>query len=208
MEKKVRIGNLFPNPLFVFSDFLSKEILNNLRNDCYSWRESDAGIQATNSDGWHSNRDLFQRDELSFKSLSNSIFEACNFAAKNIAPEIDLSKYNSISNGWVNISSKGSFNTPHCHPGSTLSGVYYVQLNNSVKDSTSGLLQFLDPRAGIQNFSEDVSDFDQAFSPNRNFRPIENSLIIFPSWLTHWVYPTKEEGDRISIAFNLKYSLK
>ena len=207
MKKKVNIENLFPNPLFLFTDFISVDILPDLRKDCYKWRELDPGIQSSNLDGWHSSRTLFKRDEVSFKNLNNSFVEAANFAAKHIAPNLDLSKYNSTCHGWINISGKDSFNTPHYHPGSTLSGVYYLQLINSDSNSTSGCIQFLDPRSGTQSFSQGVSALSQAFSPNRNFKPIENSLIIFPSWLSHWVYPTKEEGERISIAFNLKYSL-
>ena len=31
-------------------------------------------------------------------------------------------------------------------------------------------------------------------------------MIIFPSYLRHWVYPNEEESERVSIAFNIRYS--
>ena len=41
--------------------------------------------------------------------------------------------------------------------------------------------------------------------PGSSVKPKAGLLMIFPSYLRHWVYPNEEESERVSIAFNIRY---
>jgi uncharacterized protein (TIGR02466 family) len=107
----------------------------------------------------------------------------------------------SLGNYWININGKGSFNIPHVHPFSLVSAVYYVDVP---KDS--GRLVFENP---IQQHDyvmkpDSVERFNGINSGYWNVEPEQGELIIFPSWLRHWVEPNNTNENRISIAFNLQ----
>ena len=110
---------------------------------------------------------------------------------------------------WININSKGEFNPPHVHPGQSYSGVYYV-----FTPDDSGMIHFLDPRNAPV-----FSCPDPKFKAGKNVYggpnpydhrvfshlPKGGQIIIFPSWLTHYVDPNPTDKHRVSIAFNIKY---
>lgn len=99
---------------------------------------------------------------------------------------------------WLNINSKGSFNTLHDHVSMTnfLSGVFYVKVPEN-----SGNIYFKDPRTLVKCFPD-----EQYFAKGideMELEPQENMLVIFPTWLSHRVGVNMSEEDRISIAFNI-----
>jgi hypothetical protein len=82
---------------------------------------------------------------------------------------------------------------PHIHPEAWLSGVYYPQVPETIRDG--------DGPAGWLEFG----DADRAF-PSRlpprivRVRPEEGTLVLFPSYRT---IPFDADGTRISVAFDL-----
>lgn len=90
------------------------------------------------------------------------------------------SVYN-LSNAWGAIYKKGHYSQPHQHNPHNLSFVYYLKSNGSTP------LIF------------DEIDF--------HIKPIDNTLIIFPSYLIHSVPPHNIEEDRVCIAGNIDISL-
>ena len=100
---------------------------------------------------------------------------------------------------WVVSQYAGDFNPAHHHSGD-FSGVIYLKLppkmhDEIVEDSkdhypASGLIEFM--------FGE-----NQEFrSDNLKFKPEVGKLLVFPSWLKHFVYPFTCEGERRSMSFN------
>jgi uncharacterized protein (TIGR02466 family) len=59
-----------------------------------------------------------------------------------------------------------------------------------------------DPRAGAGMVICDSNRFDSATAIEH--RPRTGELLIFPSWLVHWVTPYQSDRPRISISFNAK----
>ena len=106
-----------------------------------------------------------------------------------------------LNNLWININQKSSFNRPHVHPGSALSGTYYVDCNIN-----SGNIVFKHPSMGQQySLKEDsIIDFTEFNAATWSVRPEVGTLIIFPSWLEHYVEPNVSDLERISIAFNIE----
>jgi uncharacterized protein (TIGR02466 family) len=101
---------------------------------------------------------------------------------------------------WTNVNRRGHYNTPHCHPDSTWSGVYYVDSGAHDPDNDkNGVITFLNPNAasGVAFFSEIVGN-------KMNIWPETSLMLLFPSYLLHMVHPYTGDGPRISIAFNFE----
>jgi|TARA_B100000035_G_scaffold301817_1_gene298789 uncharacterized protein (TIGR02466 family) len=91
-----------------------------------------------------------------------------------------------ITQSWLNKLEMHEYRRAHTHPNSVLSGVFYI---GYPKDKFS-TLNFLSPF---------FSGFDDI---NFQHFPKAGELIIFPSYLRHWVEPNRNNDDRISLAFN------
>ena len=62
----------------------------------------------------------------------------------------------------------------------------------------SGVLEFLDPRAGVDAVTAPGDPYGEPF----RVRPQAGLLIVFPSWLYHWVHPYTGQTPRIAVSFN------
>jgi uncharacterized protein (TIGR02466 family) len=207
---KPNILHFFSTPVFSYEAGVPDRIAEQLVKDCYGWREADKeGVHKSNNRGWHSTTDIFTRTEETFIATRRAVIECCNASTKTVAPGIDLDKFQILGEGWVNINPQHGFNAPHDHPGFTWSAVYYVKMPTvDNPDSKSGRIEFLDPRTNIAAMALEFSRTSDFFAPKQVFKPKENQIIVFPSYLRHWVYPNDEDADRISMAFNIKYKLK
>lgn len=99
--------------------------------------------------------------------------------------------------GWANLFRRGDGFSPHTHSNSALSGAYYVDVGDG---GGGGELVFRDPRGGAAMIDSGLSDAGQGCAAR--FMPESGHLVIFPSFLLHWVTPYRGERPRISIAFN------
>ena len=96
---------------------------------------------------------------------------------------------------------KGGFNTPHDHPGWAWSGCYYVRVPDG-RSERSGSIELLDSRTNLQVPTiKDALCFMSKFT----IKPADGMLLLFPSWLRHWVYPNEDEIERVTIAFNARF---
>src|SRR5215475_14974280 len=108
--------------------------------------------------------------------------------------------------GWAVIMRPGDYNVPHVHPDAHVSGVYYVEVPDlSAADpdeaEPGGSLVFLDPRSSANMFH--IKDRRHTES----CVPAAGSLLIFPSYHMHAVFPYRGAGERISVAFNARLTL-
>jgi Putative 2OG-Fe(II) oxygenase len=77
--------------------------------------------------------------------------------------------------------------------------VYYVDAGAGAPDRLlSGVLEFLDPRAGV----EAVTAPGDPYGDPVRVRPESGLLVVFPSWLYHWVHPYAGQPPRIAVSFN------
>lgn len=192
--------NLFASPISGFALPDAEELNPLLLTDCVKRREVEPSVFVSNQGGWHSERDLFTRQEPSFRRLCNAISIVLMHVIKTTLPKFDLVTHDIEGQGWVNINGKGGFNTPHDHTGFHWSGVYYVTVPKTPVER-SGIIEFLDPRGSTGIRAPDVS---MLFAPKFQVQPRAGTMLIFPSYLNHWVYPNQDEEDRISIAFNAR----
>ena len=86
---------------------------------------------------------------------------------------------------------------PHTHGNSLLSGVYYPTGTPSHPP-----IEFFDNR-NIGAINPTINDYTPENASTWHYPVVPNSLLIFPSWLQHWVPVNTIEIPRISISFNV-----
>ena len=103
---------------------------------------------------------------------------------------------------WVVSQYAGDFNPMHIHD-SNLSGVAFLKMPDKFEEEykredhhpTVGCLEFL---GSIPNHFARHSYV---------VKPEVGDFYLFPSWLTHQVYPFRSEGERRSLSFNVHFTL-
>lgn len=200
--EQTKFEKLFSTPLIRFQvpdhDTLNVALLDEMAR----LRATDAGASKSNRGGWHSSGNLFNQDAECIGALRGLAKEAVLAATRKITNKVDPEDLKLKLFGWMNANPPGGFNAPHTHPGAHWSGVYYVS-QPEVEDGNSGMIEFLDPRSDLPNWRLLQS---HAFSAKKKIRPMPGEMILFPSYLVHWVYPNEADVERVSIAFNATFS--
>jgi hypothetical protein len=99
-----------------------------------------------------------------------------------------------IAGSWSVQLQPGGFHINHVHPQGWLSSAYYLELPESVKDSTS--------RAGWLKFGEPGFPI-VACPPDHFVEPAAGMLVLFPSYVWHGTVPFNEGGRRLTAAFDV-----
>ena len=194
------IENLWATPLFrqVVAD--GESFNRAFRTFVLEKMANEVGINKSNVGGWHSEEDLLSWPLPEISQLQLWIMKAVQATmAACASPTTPLSDVGFRCVAWANVSRRGDFHRPHNHPNSSWSGVYYVAVGDAVDDDQKGLIEFVDPRTGINTFDWPGNPFDRRVS----IAPEPGLLLVFPSWLQHYVLPFEGNSERISIAFNL-----
>jgi len=152
----------------------------------------------SNIGGWHSRPDFLHRLNPALPALTNWL----TWALRRM---IDASSGTDAFAGtlsvtaWATICREGAYHAPHSHPDSAWSGVYYVDAGEeSANQPLSGVLEFIDPRAGVEAVTAPADPYGEPF----RIWPRAGLLVIFPSWLFHWVHPYGGKAPRIAVSFN------
>ena len=149
--------------------------------------ETKPSVKKSNRGGWQS--ESISATNENYKPLIEQITEFLKHLNLDI-------KEVSIPQMWANVNKKGDWNIIHQHAQYDLSGTYYVKVP---KDS--GRLTFRDPRPGAIGNIFMVNRFDKGEFMNMNL--IEGLLVIWPSYLDHYVEPSNSDEERISISFDI-----
>jgi len=191
---------MFSSPVLTYELKGCDALNTQLVRDIQRYRANSLGITRSNRNAWHSDSDVFQREEESFRLFGACVTKIIQAATKQVSPRLDMDRYRLLMSGWVNINGRGGFNIPHDHPKEMWSGCYYVKIPQN-RSGMSGDIEFLDPRTSVQAWAVPGSFH---FQTRVRKSPQAGLLLLFPSYLRHWVYPNEEEEERISIAFNAR----
>jgi len=98
-----------------------------------------------------------------------------------------------LFNSWSNTLKKEGYNIPHIHPSGWVSGVFYLNVPEKLKNNEGGI-----------EFSLHGYDFinNKKLTTNSLHIPKIGDLILFPSSLFHKTIPFDSNGERICIAFD------
>ena len=202
--EQTKYEKLFSTPVFRYHLPEHPDLNKALIEEGFGMRAESGGVTKSNRGGWHSEGNLFNRDAPCIKVLRKLAEEAVLNSSRKIGAKADLSSLRLKIFGWMNANPAGGYNAPHTHPGAQWSGVYYVS-QPEVEAGNSGMIEFLDPRSDLPNWRILEAP---PFKLKKKFRPMPGDLILFPSYLVHWVYPNETDHERISIAFNATFRKK
>lgn len=201
MIEEARYEKLFSTPVMRFRMSDHAALNARLLAEGERLRGASAGVSKSNRGGWHSEGNLFDSDTPCIVELRTAAEEAVLRVTRKITTKVDPAALRLKLFAWMNANPPGGFNAPHTHPGAHWSGVYYVS-QPAVETGSSGMIEFLDPRTDLPHWRLLQA---QAFKPKKKFRPAAGELVIFPSYLVHWVFPNEAEEERVTIAFNATF---
>ena len=193
--------DLFSTPLFRFKLPDAEAFNNDLLEEGRRLRKKSVGVEKSNYGAWHSSGSLFKSTSPCIKTLKTVAEAASYIATQNVSPKLEISTLKMDVFGWMNVTPVGGYNAPHTHPGAHWSGVYYVS-QPAVEKGESGKIEFLNPRTDLPNWRILNSP---TFGAKKAIRPQPGELILFPSYLVHWVYPNETDEERVSVAFNTTF---
>ena len=159
---------------------------------------SCATVGRSNIGGWHSRPDFLSRPGSAISALTTWIAWAVQQMVNATAGPGTCTETLSVC-AWATVCRTGAYHAPHSHPDSAWSGVYYVDPGTDRPEQPlSGVLEFLDPRSA----AEAVTAPGDPYGEPVRVRPRAGLLVVFPSWLYHWVHPYTGDAPRIAVSFN------
>ena len=203
MKVQIKPGFIFPTQFWTAE---LNENIKQLQNEAFLIRKNDIdGVRKSNSgsNGYHS-KDIRDLNNLpGTNQLLKQIINAVN-AIHRISRKGDLQ----LTNSWINISGKGSSNTPHTHSGLTYSGVFFIRVPKEMKGGRFLFYRNFNEADFIS--TEYMGHFKEGYQmqgydyPINTISPKENMLIVFPAWVPHAVEINLSDEERISLSFNFK----
>ena len=164
-------------------------------------RTGEESVSRSNVAGWHSASDFFARAEPAHVRLAETIRNATWTATRLTGAANKFGAISMALDGWININPGGAYNSPHDHPGAYWSGCYYVRV--PAGEPPEGAIEFLDPRtAPVGNGVVGSGQWPGYF----RVIPKAGEILIFPSTTRHWVHPHRADEERVTIAFNARFS--
>lgn len=181
----------FQNPR---SEIFNKQIVEYLKKERASSPELPS-FSIKGNTAWHSKDDLANLDYEWSKELRSMILGVSNkyhyglMRGQGLPPESQVR-----IKCWALVLGQYSYSNYHTHPNSDISGVYWI--DSPELPENEGRFAVPDPRGGAQGSRLEGSNM---FYKN----PTVGTGIAFSSWLPHFVEPHYQEGERISISWNL-----
>lgn len=199
MERQVALA--YPTPIGRFRMPDAADVNRELRRIILEKEAVEPTDDYSNVGGWHSRQDLWEWQAPEIGVLKGWIMDAVKHMI-GVTTEGAAPSGRIAVTAWANVSRRGHYHRVHNHPGSAWSGVYYVDAGTEAPGQRlSGILELCDPRP----FTEMVASPGNKFGQRVIFRPEAGMMVLFPSWLYHFVNPYFGDGERISIAFNVKW---
>ena len=122
---------------------------------------------------------------------------------KRVLPEGLSDKAKVSFSVWVVSQYAGDFNPIHIHD-ANLSGVAFLKIPPKFEEEYKK--EDHHPTVGCLEFLGSVPNHFARHS--YVVKPVVGDFYLFPSWLSHQVYPFRSEGERRSMAFNVHFKLE
>ncbi|MBL0318606.1 MAG: hypothetical protein IPP74_04860 [Alphaproteobacteria bacterium] len=159
-------------------------------------------------EGFHSTSDFFTIDRPAVKQFHALLVKNLQhylrqyWSSESSLPLADLGDLKLQLWGWSLILREGSISAPHMHPHCMVSGVYYPEIPDDLNTSkNAGCFILCDPRprAAVVPLKGQGNTLV--------IKPETGLLLMFPSYMEHYVMPFKGTSERLSIAFNVDLPL-
>ena len=154
---------------------------------------------AGHAKAWHSEPTLHLNESEHIQWLNRHIGDLANSALQNFHNKAPLDNVDIVLTAmWAKILGTGAFNGPHNHFPSHWSGVFYLDVENTINAADpmdkGSKLEFFNPVPLAASFGLPNSVL---------YTPRDGLLLLFPSALQHMAHPVATEAERVSISFNL-----
>jgi uncharacterized protein (TIGR02466 family) len=183
----------------IFSSFVYEDILDVdlelLEETCYDVFSKDPDP----------NVGRFDFSDMRFNPLLVEVDKRLQYVHKQFG--FKHSMIQKFMDGWVSINKNFYADTPHQHPQTSFSSVFYVKAPDGCD-----VLEFINPNPVVQWVDRNtvhsgkeknrVDNCNQYSSSTWQVIPEPGKLVIFPSWLWHYKYGGTTTEDRIAIAFD------
>jgi len=189
---KVQKSELFPTNVYVFDNVLEPEYIDSMKEDIL--KRTNTSFQEKGGQDEDSG-DLQLRPK--YKALAEAVKDGTKYVLNNLLYEYEDF---AITGMWSTVLTQRSIHRPHTHSNNMWSGVYYVQSDKEA----NARIHFYDPRPQADVITPTLKKLTRENSHVWFWPSLVNRMIIFPSWLQHYVEPNPSETPRISIAFNMQ----
>jgi uncharacterized protein (TIGR02466 family) len=193
-----RVLHFFPTPVIVDELSDASEINRQLEEAILSQQETEPGLKLSNRGGWQSKRNFrLWAGEAGARIIDHAV----GLANSSTGHRQDRSPPQWNVDVWANVSRSGAFNMSHIHGGSYWSAVYYVRAG----EGEGGQLVLHDPRMpALRMHAPGLRFKDTGPDVRAEIQPKSGLMVLFPAWLSHSVEPWQGEGNRISVAMNIR----
>ena len=169
-----------------------------------------SGASVSIKNGYHSDNRFFDKQEPCVRQLRELVTANFDEYVQSYWAQVShdpIDRHQPLKTvlwGWSVVMREGAHSSLHMHPYANISGVYYVQTPNEAEvlsgaNARAGWIHLQDPRSAAYAFP-----IPGQFN-NMSIPPMPGSMIMFPSFLEHYVTPFQGAGARISIAFNFRF---
>ena len=104
-----------------------------------------------------------------------------------------------LVHSWIVSQYAGEYN-PYHHHGGDISAVVYLKIPDGMEEELKKEYEDHYPSNGLIEFM--YGENQDMRSDNIKFKPEVGTMLLFPSYLKHFVYPFYCEGERRSMSFN------
>ena len=177
---------------FILEDEM-KELNEKLINLSLDLEKKNSGVVKSNIGGYQS--DFLQRSNKIIGATKEVFLKALSQFADTIYIKKPYKVF--FDDPWLNVNRESHANKIHTHPRSDLSLTYYCEV-----PADSGRIVFENPVLHQRTTSIWYEKHDVWNSEYINLAPKKYDLIMFPSYLPHFVEPNKSNKPRISLACN------
>jgi uncharacterized protein (TIGR02466 family) len=202
VELGAGINLVFCSPLLIRTMSETGQVNAALRAAILEAEAAGSGVKVSNVGGWQSDTTFLQWPVPEIATLRTWINDAVVHMTRLPFSEpvpVEFSAY-----GWANINRNGDYNRVHNHGEDHWACVYYVDCGQPVPGrAMNGKIEFRDPRQGASTHSDNKFP-GFTFGHAMLVEPQAGMLLMFPGWLDHCVHPFFGNGERISVAINIR----
>jgi len=189
MIQTIFYDRLFPTLIQIQDNILVDDVRLSILSDIQNKKKNEEFKQ------WQSKANL--HNEKLYSELTDTILKSTKYYFDNM--QYVYEDYE-ITDMWANVYEKGEMHRTHGHSNNMLSGVFYV----SSIDAHPGIT-FLDPRPAVDVLVPTIKNYNTDNSSLWQYNATQNRLMLFPSWLKHYVPVNETDTNRVSISFNVMF---
>jgi uncharacterized protein (TIGR02466 family) len=197
MNNDYKLYSIFPTPILINQFAPSKELtlfFSNVKPHPMFKEEVDSSYAGYYSEDLHILRNK-ECEELRSFILANAMSLATEVLGHNVKGLADVLS-------WVSFKTRGEEHKAHTHPNSFISGVYYY---SDVAEDTPIVFKRARSSTNSQELlvAKDNININQFSSETFTLKPKKGDLILFPSYLMHYVPKNPHDTIRTSVAVNI-----